>query len=70
MLIAKQRPPYDLEPLLVTFRMQAGTLKYVWPVTQPLSDMGAQRTRAAALRQRLGWRINGGECSVQECFQE
>jgi hypothetical protein len=50
--------------------MQAGTLKYVWPVTQPLSDMGAQRTRAAALRQRLGWRINGGECSVQECFQE
>jgi hypothetical protein len=50
--------------------MQAGTLKYVWPITQPVSDMGAQRKRAAALRAALGWRINGGDCTLQECFQE
>lgn len=70
MLIARQRPPYEADPPLVTFRMQAGTLKYVWPITQPVSDMGAQRKRAAALRAALGWRINGGDCTLQECFQE
>jgi hypothetical protein len=69
-LIAPQQPPYDKEPPLVTFRSQAGTVKYVWPITQPLSDLGAQKNRMTKLRQRLGWRIMGGDCDVMECFKE
>jgi hypothetical protein len=69
-LIAPQQPPYDKETPLVTFRSQAGTVKYVWPITQPVSDMGSQKNRMTTLRQRLGWRIMGGDCDVMECFKE
>ena len=55
---------------LVTFRSQSGTVKYVWPITQPVSDLGAQKSRRAKLRSRLGWRIMGGDCDVLECFKE
>ena len=69
-LIAPQQPPYDSEPPLVTFRSQAGTIKYIWPITQPISDMGAQRKRMTELRRRLGWKIMGGACDVLECYAE
>ena len=69
-LAARQKAPYDKEPPMVTFRSQAGTTKYVWPITQPISDLGAQRKRMAALRARLGWRIMGGECDLIECFKD
>lgn len=69
-LIAPQAAPYDQDPPLVTYRMQAGTVKYIWPLTQPVTDMGAQRKRAVALRQWLGWRINAGSCSSIECYSD
>ena len=69
-LVERQRPPYEQDPPLVTFRSQAGTVRYVWPISQPIGDFGAQRNRVVALRKRLGWRINGGDCSLQECYQE
>lgn len=55
---------------IVTYRSQAGSIRYIWPITQPLSDFGAQRSRMSELRKRLGWLIMGGECDVLECYQE
>ena len=54
--------------MLVTYRSMAGTVKYVWPVTQPISDFGAQRKRMAAVRRELRWRVLG--CDLLECFEE
>lgn len=69
-LIAPQRAPYESDPPLVTFRSQAGTVKFVWPITQPVSDLGAQKKRMAELRRRLGWRLMGGDCDLMECFTD
>jgi hypothetical protein len=68
-LVARQRAPYEAEPPMATFRSQCATSKYVWPVTQAITDGGANRKRMAALRELLGWRIQGGDCSSLECYQ-
>jgi uncharacterized protein (DUF1499 family) len=61
----------DGPSLRLQYRSQTGTVKYVWPITQPVSDLGAQRRRMQALRERLsGWRIAGGDCDVVECYRE
>ena len=54
------------EETLATVRFMAGAVTYVYPVSLPLSDGGAQRKRAAAVRQKLGWRIFG--CSEIACY--
>jgi hypothetical protein len=36
--------------VLVTYRSQAGQVKYLYPLTQPLPDGGLQRRRLDALR--------------------
>jgi len=68
-LVTKQAPPYEKDLPMVTYRSQAGTSKYVWPITQPLSDQGAQRKRMLTLRNKLGWRILG-DCDQLECFED
>lgn len=61
-----RRSDREGEETLVTVRFMAGSIKYIYPVSLPLSDRGAQRKRAAAVRQKLGWRIFG--CSEIECY--
>ena len=66
------RPPVtgrnfsDGEGLLITLRSIAGTVLYVYPFFQPVSDGGLQKSRLAAVRGRLGWRLVG--CELQECY--
>ncbi|EFN54012.1 hypothetical protein CHLNCDRAFT_136040 [Chlorella variabilis] len=67
-LISVQRPPYEADPPLVTFRSMAAQVKYVWPIQQAITDFGAQRQRLKEVRSRLGWRILG--CDLLECFEE
>ena len=55
---------------MVSYLYQAGTVKYIWPITQPVGDLGAHKQWLMALRDRLGWRVAGGGCDVLECFQE
>lgn len=55
---------------LVSYRFQAGTVKYIWPITQPIGDLGSHKKFLVSLRDRLGWRVAGGECDLLECFQE
>lgn len=52
----------------VTYRSQASTTKYIWPIQQPISDFGAQKKRMDALRLELHWQNLGGDCSLLECF--
>lgn len=56
----------DLPGPLVTYRSLAGGVKYVWPISQPLTDFGKQRERLEALRSELGWRVLG--CELIECY--
>lgn len=44
----------------------AGSVKYIWPIQQPVSDLGAQKTRMGELREALGWRVIG--CELIECY--
>ena len=44
-----------------------GAVKFLYPLTQPLSDFGLQRRRLAELRSRLKWQIVG--CELIECYQ-
>ncbi|PSC69720.1 Thylakoid lumenal kDa [Micractinium conductrix] len=67
-LIGLQRPPYESEPPLVTFRSMAAQVKYIWPIQQAVTDFGAQRKRLKLVRQQLGWRLLG--CDLLECFEE
>lgn len=53
--------------LTVLYRSQAGSVKYIWPLTLPLTDGGAQRKRLDAIRQQLDWRLVG--CELVECYQ-
>ncbi|PNH05692.1 hypothetical protein TSOC_008026 [Tetrabaena socialis] len=57
----------DREGPFVTYRSLAGSVKYVWPIQQPLSDFGAQKTRLQELRDKLGWPIIG--CELIECYE-
>ncbi|WIA19830.1 hypothetical protein OEZ85_005738 [Tetradesmus obliquus] len=52
---------------LVTYRSMAGSVKYVWPIQQPLGDFDAQRKRLKLVRDELGWQIIG--CELLECYQ-
>lgn len=52
--------------VLVTYRSQAGKLRFLYPLQTPISDGGAQKRRLDALRGELGWPIEG--CSYIECY--
>lgn len=52
---------------LVTYRSMAGSVKYVWPIQQPLGDFDAQRKRLKLVRDELGWQVIG--CELLECYQ-
>lgn len=53
---------------LVLYRSIAGDVVYVFPLTQPITDMDMQRKRMRSLRQDLGWSLVG--CELVECFDE
>lgn len=57
------------ENLQVFYRSQGSSTKYIWPIQQPVSDLGAQRKRMAMLRETLGWKLLVGSCSVLECYE-
>jgi hypothetical protein len=52
---------------LVTYRSMAGSVKYIWPIQQPVGDFDAQRKRLKVVRDELGWQIIG--CELLECYQ-
>ncbi|KAL6759147.1 hypothetical protein V8C86DRAFT_1378208 [Haematococcus lacustris] len=56
----------DSEGALVTYRSMAGSVRYLWPIQQPLTDFDAQRKRMAVLRKALGWSVIG--CELKECY--
>ena len=56
----------DTEGAMVFYRSAAGGARFIWPVTEPLSEGGAQRQRAEALREALGWQLVG--CELAECY--
>ncbi|PNW70316.1 hypothetical protein CHLRE_17g714900v5 [Chlamydomonas reinhardtii] len=56
----------DRDGPFVTYRSLAGSVKYIWPIQQPVSDLGAQKTRMGELREALGWRVIG--CELIECY--
>ncbi|GFH07195.1 uncharacterized protein HaLaN_01963 [Haematococcus lacustris] len=56
----------DSEGALVTYRSMAGSVRYLWPIQQPLTDFDAQRKRLAVLRKALGWSVIG--CELKECY--
>lgn len=53
---------------LVTYRSSATTVQYVFPIQLPLTDGGAQRKRAVAVRAASNFSLVG--CSDVECFIE
>ncbi|GLI64889.1 hypothetical protein VaNZ11_008280 [Volvox africanus] len=57
----------DREGPYVTYRSLAGSVKYIWPIQQPLSDFGAQKARLQELREKLGWQVIG--CELIECYE-
>eukprot|EP01026_Neomeris_dumetosa_P057597 TRINITY_DN5307_c0_g1_i11.p3 TRINITY_DN5307_c0_g1~~TRINITY_DN5307_c0_g1_i11.p3 ORF type:complete len:252 (-),score=19.65 TRINITY_DN5307_c0_g1_i11:133-795(-) len=57
----------DTEGPIVTYRSMAGSVKYVWPIQQPISDFGVQKKRLDQIRTDLGWKIVG--CELLECYQ-
>lgn len=53
---------------LVTYRSMAGSVKYIWPIQQPIGDFDAQRKRLGQIKSNLrGWRALG--CELIECYQ-
>lgn len=56
----------DTEGAMVFYRSMAGGAKFIWPVTEPISENGAQRKRAEAIRAALGWQLVG--CELVECY--
>ena len=57
----------DRPGALVLQRSIAGGVKYVWPITQPVTDGGLQRKRLEQIRTGLKFRYVG--CELIECFQ-
>ena len=57
----------DTAAPLITFRSQAGSVRYVWPLQQPISDLDTQRKRLKAIRQELGAQQVG--CELIECYE-
>ncbi len=58
----------DVLPTHVMLPRHAGSVKYVWPIQQPISDFGMQKQRAVQLREQLGWKLVG--CELLECYAE
>ena len=56
----------DRAGCIVTYASR-GAVKFLYPLTQPLSDFGLQKKRLSTLRQRLNWQIVG--CELIECYQ-
>ena len=50
------------------FERAAGEVKYVWPLTQPISDLDTQKKRLQEIRASLGWPLVG--CELMECYDE
>lgn len=46
----------------------SGSVKYVWPIQQPISDFGTIKKRMTMVRESLGWKIVG--CELVECYAE
>lgn len=69
--LIKSTDPRDWEGesagLTVFFRSIAGSVKYIYPIQQPISDFGSQKKRMDALRADLGWRLSG--CELIECYE-
>lgn len=61
-------PFSGLDPILTSppSPPSPGSVKYVWPIQQPLSDFGAQRKRMDAIRAATGWQLIG--CELLECY--
>ena len=58
-------PPRDV---LLTYCSQAGSVRYVWPISTPVSDLGAQRARLKQVREAGGFALVG--CDLLECYDE
>lgn len=58
----------DVPAAFVTYRSLAGSVKYVWPIQQPISDFGVQKQRIVQVREQLGWKLVG--CELLECYAE
>jgi len=52
---------------LVVQRSMAGSVKYVWPIQQPVSDLDTQKKRLTRIREELGYRLVG--CDLIECYE-
>jgi hypothetical protein len=46
----------------------AGDVRYMWPLTQPISDLDTQKKRMQQLRKDIGWSLIG--CELVECYDE
>lgn len=46
----------------------AGDVKYIWPLTQPVTDLDTQKKRMQQIRQTLGWPLIG--CELIECYSD
>ena len=57
----------DTEGRLVTYRAIAGDVKYIWPLSTPISDGDTQRKRVNRLRKSLQWKLIG--CELIECYE-
>ncbi len=49
-----------------TYHTCTGSVKYLWPLTLPITDGGAQKKRLDAIRRQLDWRLVG--CELIECY--
>lgn len=43
-------------------------MKYIWPLTQPVTDLDTQKKRMQQIRQTLGWPLIG--CELIECYSD
>ena len=57
-----------LRPTHAVLPWRAGSVKYVWPIQQPISDFGVQKQRVVQVREQLGWKLVG--CELLECYAE
>jgi hypothetical protein len=58
----------DREGAAVFYRSVAGDVKYIWPLTQPVTDFDTQKKRMKQLREDLGWALIG--CELLECYDD
>mmetsp|Transcript_22223 Transcript_22223/g.56955 ORF Transcript_22223/g.56955 Transcript_22223/m.56955 type:complete len:228 (+) Transcript_22223:131-814(+) len=58
--------PKNADTAYVLYRSLAGTVKYIWPIQQPVTDLDTQTKRIKAIRNELGYRLVG--CELIECY--